>query len=308
MPRGSERWLVTGACGRLGSHVLAQLAERRTPCLGIRRASCLGDHGPTVELELTDRSGLTSLLDAYAPTHIVHLAAVTSAGAAERGPDAAWAVNVRVTEWLARYASRAGAHMLVASTDFVWWGDIAGRYVESDVPDGHGIYAESKIAAEHAVLAHDAGVVVRYSLMYGLPRCPRDTLFALQLRRLRAHEPLPAVVDEYRTPVSLADAARATITVCDARFRGVVHVAGPEALTPADQIRRYAQALEVGEPQLSHVLRSELDPLVRRPQNVAMEPTILARDFADVLPGAPTVARILAAGSADDLWHRAAAA
>ena len=175
--------------------------------------------------------------------------------------------------------------MLVASSDFVWSGKSRRRYRETDRPTGRGVYAETKIAAETSVLHCEAGAAVRYSLMYGSPRCPKETLFDRQLRQLVARDPLTVVVDEYRTPVSLHDAARATIRICEARYRGIVHVAGPEVLTPADQVRAYARALNLKEPELIYRRRCELDPLVRRPINMAMETTVLGREFRDVLPG-----------------------
>lgn len=280
-----ERWLVTGGCGLLGSHVLAELHAHRRHCIGTSRRPVCAIHGPTVQIDLRDVKGVLSLLRSYAPTHIVHLAAIASPGAAQRAPGEAWALNVGLTGRLAEYARTSGCHMLVASSDFVWSGESRRRYRETDRPSGHSVYAQTKIAAEAAVLARDAGVAVRYSLMYGSPKCPKETLFDRQLRQLVTHAPLTVVRDEYRTPVSLHDAARATIRICEARYRGIIHVAGPEVLTPVDQVRAYARALSLEEPELIYRRRSDLDPLVRRPRNMAMATTVLGREFRDILPG-----------------------
>jgi len=282
---GGLRWLVTGGCGRLGSHVLEQLHRRSDECLGVSLHPCAGDHGPTVACDLVLPGAVDALLDAYEPTHIIHLAAVASPSAAQRDPARAWRLNVDVTRRLAEYARGTGAHLIAASSDFVWSGGGSARHVEDDEPDGAGVYAATKIAAEREVLRRRAGAVARYSGMYGLPRCPRSTLFEVQLEQLRARDPVPVVFDEYRTPLSLADAAHATVRLSDERFTGVVHVAGPDVLTPAEQVRRYARALHIADPSLRFVARETLDPLVRRPRNMAMAPTVLARSFIDVLPG-----------------------
>jgi dTDP-4-dehydrorhamnose reductase len=278
------RWLVTGGCGRLGSHVLEELHRRGEECLGVSRHQCGGDHGPTVACDLDEKGAVGSLLDAYRPTHIIHLAGISSPSAAERCPARAWRLNVDVTRRLAGHARGTGAHLLLASSDFVWSGDGSEPHGEDDPPDGDGVYAKTKIAAEQEVLRRGVGTVARYSGMYGLPRCRRATLFETQLEQLRAHEPLPVVFDEYRTPLSLADAARATVRLSDERFTGIVHVAGPEILTPAEQVRRYARVLHIADPPLQLVARATLDPLVRRPRNMAMAATVLARSFTDVLP------------------------
>jgi dTDP-4-dehydrorhamnose reductase len=281
---GELRWLVTGGCGRLGSHVLDELHRRGDECLGVSRHPCVGDHGPTAVCDLDGPRAVGALLDAYQPTHIIHLAGITSPSLAARCPARAWRLNVDVTRRLADHARGTGAHLLVASSDFVWSGDGSAPHAEDDPPDGDGVYAKTKIAAEQEVLRRGVGAVARYSGMYGLPRCPRTTLFETQLEQLRAHEPVPVVVDEYRTPLSLADAAHATVRLSEERFDGIVHVAGPEVLTPAEQVRRYARALHIADPLLQPVARAALDPLVRRPRNMAMAATVLARSFTDVLP------------------------
>ena len=162
----STRWLVTGACGRLGSHVLAELNRRGATCLGVSRHELHGDHGPLIHLNLEDEQGLAAVLQAMDPTHIIHLAGVTSPSFAARNYHLTRRLNLDVTTKLAEYAMRTQAHLVFASSDFVWAGDRDGLYRETDRPTGQAVYARLKIVAERAVLRCDAGAVIRYSLMY----------------------------------------------------------------------------------------------------------------------------------------------
>lgn len=171
-----SRWLIIGACGRLGSHVLVAPESTGAVCLGVGRRACTAAHGPVVGLDLTRLTSLSDLLETFAPTRTLHLAGITSPSHAVRNVALTWQLNYTVTAQLARHARRTGAHMLSAYSDFVCSGEAERPYRERDRPSASGPYALRKIAAERLVLACDVGVVARYSYMYGLPRCPRGTL------------------------------------------------------------------------------------------------------------------------------------
>jgi dTDP-6-deoxy-L-lyxo-4-hexulose reductase RmlD-like protein len=86
-----------------------------------------------------------------------------------------WAVNVGVARILADYVAATDGWMLYPSSDFIWDGTAEARYCEEDVPEPRTVYGHSKVAAERVVLDAGAGAVARFSLMYGTPRCPRDS-------------------------------------------------------------------------------------------------------------------------------------
>jgi hypothetical protein len=111
----------------------------------------------------------------FRPTHIVHLAGVSSPVEAALDRRRTWAVNVGVARILADYVAATDGWMLYPSSDFIWDGTAEARYCEEDVPEPRTVYGHSKVAAERVVLDAGAGAVARFSLMYGMPRCPRDS-------------------------------------------------------------------------------------------------------------------------------------
>lgn len=211
--KAGQRWLVTGPCGQLGAHVTADLHDQGADVLGLGRRRCAGAgrHGTVLPVDVERGFDLHAVLRMFRPTHIVHLAGVSSPVEAARDRRRTWAVNVGVARTLADHVTATGGWMLYPSSDFIWDGTAEVRYRESDVPRPRTLYGHSKVAGERAVLDAGAGTVVRFSLMYGVPQCPRDSTWVRIIAALQQGDEVSACVDEFRTPIGLADAARIVI-------------------------------------------------------------------------------------------------
>ena len=97
--------------------------------------------------------------------------------------------------------------MFFASSDVLWDGKSRRLYKETDECAPLSIYGTTKLAGEETVLRNGAGTAGRLSLLYGYPLCSRATSFTAVLDALSTTRPLHMVVDEFRTPVWLPDAA-----------------------------------------------------------------------------------------------------
>jgi len=280
----TQRWLVTGCCGQLGAYVTDSLVRRGAAVVGVGHRDCPGKHGLVVPLDLGRQHELDAVLRRFRPTRVVHLAGVSSPAEVEREPARGWALNAGVTRRIADYATSTGGWMLYASSDFVWDGKASRRYRESDAPCRHSAYAASKLDGERAVLDAGAGAVARFSLLQGPALCPRETTWSRLDAALRGGAELPVYADEFRTPLSLADAARVVIGLGDRGFRGLVHVAGPEVLTPRELVGRLAGVLGV-RPRIRMVARHAVVGPPRRPRNMAMDRSRLAALDPGLLPG-----------------------
>jgi nucleoside-diphosphate-sugar epimerase len=94
----SERILVTGSCGQLGTELVAELRARfgMENVLATDLAAPKNPDfpaGPFENLNVLDRHSLDELISRFQPTQIYHLAAILSA-AAEKNPTLAWDVNI----------------------------------------------------------------------------------------------------------------------------------------------------------------------------------------------------------------------
>lgn len=94
----SDTILVTGACGQLGTEIVAELRQQlgtdrviATDVLQPQAEALLT--GPFHHLDTTDTAAILSLLKQYNVTQIYHLAAILSAKG-EQEPNLAWNVNI----------------------------------------------------------------------------------------------------------------------------------------------------------------------------------------------------------------------
>ncbi|MBN2446945.1 MAG: SDR family oxidoreductase [Phycisphaerae bacterium] len=283
-----KRWLVTGAGGQLGGHVLRQLvrdhaADEVMAWTHTRGIAMDGIHAMTVDLACGEevRRGVAE----YRPTNVIHLGAVTAVGVAHAEPHHARQVNVEGTRWLAEGVGECGGRLIYCSTDMVFDGEHA-PYGERDTPRPVSVYGQTKHEAEQVVAGFERTLVVRPPLMYGLPCTDRPTTFVSQLAALRRGEPLRLFTDEFRTPCSLADVARALIGLAlEEELTGTMHVAGPERFSRYDLIARCAALLEIGWPNLVPISRLSIDAPEPRPPDLALSCTVLEDQYPELVPG-----------------------
>ena len=87
------------------------------------------------------------------PDAIVNAAAYTAVDRAESDAEKARLVNATAVGALARTAADLGATLIHYSTDYVFDGTKAGRYIESDEPHPLSAYGRTKLEGEAAVAA-----------------------------------------------------------------------------------------------------------------------------------------------------------
>ncbi len=239
------RLLITGASGNLGGYLLQALAgtsERVTAWSGVRSGELFGIALQPVPL--TERDTVVRAFRQAQPEIVFHSAAMSSMVECARHPEPAYAINAGGTAVLAELAAATRARLLLVSTDLVFDGE-KGDYREEDSPSPLSVYGRTKHAAEQAVLAQPGAVVARVSLLFGPSVAGRPAFFDEQLRRLRAGEQLTCFADEWRSPVSLLDAARALIALARSDYTGLVHLGGPERLSRLEMAQRLAVYLRV---------------------------------------------------------------
>lgn len=232
-PRGGP-WLVTGASGLAGWHVLDALVARGLGAEGTcHRRAVRHPRAAIHRADLADPATLEALLDAIRPAGVVHCAALADPSRCESDPVAARAINLEVTERLARWCGAHHARMLFVSSDLVFDGTKpGGRYVESDPVCPSSRYGALKVRAEEAIRhLTDDHAIVRSALLLGRSPCGARSLTERTAAALRAGTPLTLFTDEYRTPLHAGDLARALADLATGGHRGTFHLGGPERLT-----------------------------------------------------------------------------
>ncbi|GAB1640470.1 sugar nucleotide-binding protein [Krasilnikovia sp. MM14-A1259] len=211
--------MITGATGHLGSRLAQRAAEAGWSVVG----TYLRAAGPTADerVDIRDAAAVRELVRRVRPQVVVHTAA---------GRDD-WRVIADGAAHVAAAAAAQGSRLVHVSTDAVFSGREVD-YDESAPPDPLYRYGAAKAAAETAVAAVDPGAaVVRTSLILGHGRGQHETL----TRDLIAGRVQGALfTDMIRKPVHVDDLADALLELAVNDYRGVLNVAGPEAISRYD--------------------------------------------------------------------------
>jgi dTDP-4-dehydrorhamnose reductase len=240
------RVLVTGAAGMLGHDLVPHLARHH-------RVSAVD-----LEVDVTDPAAVAACVRDTGAQAVFHCAAWTDVDGAEAAEDAAAAVNGEGSRIVAEAAARAGAALVLPSTDYVFPGTSGGPYAEDDPPAPLGAYGRTKLAGERAALAvHPGGTrIARTAWLYGAG----GRNFVDTMRRLGAERDEVAVVDDQEgSPTWTCDLAPALEALIGLP-PGVYHTAGGGSVTWAGfaeaifaeaglrcRVRRIATA-ELGRP------------------------------------------------------------
>jgi UDP-glucuronate 4-epimerase len=209
----SEKVVVTGAAGFIGSHVVDALLARGDVVVGIdnfdtfydpdlKRANLtdamLHPSFELVEADVRDAAAMRRVIDAFHPDAIVHLAARAGVRPSIQDPALYAAVNVLGTTVLLDAARAAKVSRLIVASSSSVYGDDATPPFREDEPAITPIspYAATKRAAElmcgtYAGLCNWMRIIsLRFFTVYG-PRQRPDLAIHSFTRRIIAGEPVP---------------------------------------------------------------------------------------------------------------------
>jgi dTDP-4-dehydrorhamnose reductase len=220
MPRAEA--LIFGGYGQVGEALLstAQSAGRDS-----ERLVPLG----RADADITDVEAVSAVLERYRPAAAINCAVFQPVDLCESEPETAFAVNAVAVGWLAQACRRAGVRLVHLSTDYVFGGPLRIPRTEQDTPEPQNVYAASKLAGEHLVLAaSETHMVVRTSAVYGRAREGHGTAPFVErmLGRALAGEETRVVTDQIISPTWAEDLARAVWGLLDCGGSGVFHAAG----------------------------------------------------------------------------------
>jgi dTDP-4-dehydrorhamnose reductase len=241
------------------------------------------------EAEAVDRAGC-DLMDAVAvrefvlkarPDWVVNAAAYTAVDKAESDQAACFAVNAEAPRAMAEAARELGIPLIHYSTDYVFNGEKAGSYRESDPTGPLGAYGKSKLEGEHGVVsAGGAAVVLRTSWVYGA----EGHNFMRTMLRLGGERPeLRVVKDQVGSPTSARAIASATLRIIAATGQGSGQAEGA-SLVPgvyhmtADGVtswfgfaeKIFALSTLEKKPKVIPITTAEYPTPARRPKNSAL--------------------------------------
>ncbi len=221
MTRTSERVVVIGAAGQLGTELLAAFGDR-----------AVGPPRSAVDIETP--ASVLAMLARYRPAIVVNTAAFHNVEVCETHPDRAFAVNALAVDALAGACTVAGAQLIHVSTDYVFGGEAKRPYEEDAAAYPRNAYGASKLAGEHLVRRHGAQhAIVRTSGLYGRAGSSVKgyTFVERVLGQAQRGERIRVVTDVTFSPSYAVDVAATIVAIADAGVGGTYHATNAGACT-----------------------------------------------------------------------------
>ncbi len=152
--------LVLGAHGQLGSEINKLIHKKQY--------SELADFVFTDvdSLDITEYSTLSEYLEKNNFSFIINCAAYTNVDKAEDDKDLAYKINSTAVEYLAELSDKYSIRLIHVSTDYVFNGNQALPYKESDITNPNSVYGKSKLEGENAITKYNTGIIIRTSWLY----------------------------------------------------------------------------------------------------------------------------------------------
>ena len=194
--------LITGSNGQVGSCLVKQLQScPEIEFLAVDRN----------KLDITSEQDVIKTVNDFLPTIIINAAAHTAVDKAEDEVELSYAINRDGPKYLAQAAEEVGAVILHISTDYVFFGDKQGLYSESDSVNPQGVYGESKLAGEEAVInACSRHIILRTAWVFGEDG---NNFIKTMLRLAQQRDSLGIVADQFGGPTYAGDIAAALIKI-----------------------------------------------------------------------------------------------
>ena len=220
-----KKLLITGGTGYLGQHLILCATGWQTHATYFRTPPLPSLQIAWHHCDLRDAEEVRTLITALHPDVIIHTAC------SDRSLEDIEAIGPAARH-LAQAADAFSCRLIHLSTDLIFDGEEA-PYHEQSLPEPISDYGRAKAEAEHIVAAlSPQAVLIRTSLMYGMDPVDRQTRWLLD--GLDKGQTVRLFTDEIRCPIWVYTLAESLLEVAQTDVTGILHLAGPEAMTRWD--------------------------------------------------------------------------
>jgi len=212
-----KKIIVTGCNGQLG-RAINQLYAGSTDYELVNTDVFAGDE--ITPLDITNINQVMELARTVKPYAIINCAAHTNVDKCETDIDNAYKINAIGPRNLSIAATETGAKLMHVSTDYVFPGTENKALTEFDPVGPVSMYGKTKLAGENFVKEFaDNYFIIRTAWLYGDGRNFAKTM----LRLAESHDTVSVVKDQFGTPTSALELAKAIQYLLPTENYGLFH-------------------------------------------------------------------------------------
>lgn len=272
--------LIIGQNGQVSTYLQRVLSPEYTVKVATRE-----------DIDLSRVTDIYAALERIAPSIIVNPAAYTAVDAAEEDQESAFTINRDAVAELGRFSKATNTPLIHFSTDYVFAGDANEPYAEAALVGPTGVYGQSKLEGEQAILSSGApAIILRTAWVYSNHgKNFYKTMLGLSEQRTE----LNVVNDQIGAPTyagSIADATKQLVDIIDQQGgitteqSGVYHFTCQGKTSWADFAKAIFVENEITSMTVSGISTSEYPTPAQRPAYSVLNNTKLMDVFGITLP------------------------
>jgi dTDP-4-dehydrorhamnose reductase len=275
--------LITGASGLLGIN-LAMEAMREHEVFGVDRGKLKSAPFPVTKTNFFNSKAFDAMLDADRPDWVINCAALANLEECERHPDQGRILNTNLPAELAIACAKRNMKFIHLSTDAVFDGTKEGMYTEEDEPSPPGVYSQTKLDGEYAVLDANPNAIIARVNFFGWSLGGRRSLGEFFVNNLSEGKNVSGFTDVIFCPMWVNHLSRTLLEMLEKDLHGLYHVVGAQAMSKyqfgVEVARKFGLRESLIEPQ--SVERSSLT--ARRSHNLWLSIHKLSTDLGHAVP------------------------
>jgi dTDP-4-dehydrorhamnose reductase len=259
--------LITGGSGFLGQYLNLELSKHHEILSFYHQIPRNCKEFTSEQLDIRNYQKLKQIFLSFRPDVVVHTASIsTLQKVSEISSKIVYEINVSAAKILAELSAQHNSKLIYTSTDLVYAGYRGSNLKEDAKLIPISLYAETKLMGEEKIKStFENYIILRTALMFGFGLNGASCFFHQMHDKLKVGEKVKVFYDQYRSPLSVLEAARIINFLCESEVKGeTINFGGLERLSRYDfalmlcSIARFDKDLLVKTsmydlPDLSHV-------------------------------------------------------
>jgi len=246
--------LVLGKAGQVGSDLIGLLEEKNIDFFALDRS----------ELDLSDTESIKQKILNFEFDYLINCAAYTQVDLAESEVELASKINALAVAEMAAACKEKNSTLVHISTDYVFAGDGAQPYKETDKPDPQSVYGSSKLQGEQFALAINPKTwILRTAWVYGEGGSNFPKTIA---KHLLAGKELDVVDDQVGAPTWSKNIAEAILNLIQIKPEyGILNCTNSGETSWFEFAKEIAKSLNIDQSQIKPSKSSSLKRPAKRP-------------------------------------------
>lgn len=201
---------ITGGSGLLGQYLNLELSGKHQILTQYNNDKGNCKLFNNIKLDLTDFNSLKKVFEDFKPNVVIHTAAFsTPVQISISNSKKVYSLNVMSTQRISELCERNSSKMIYTSTDLVYAGYRGSMLKEDSKLIPVSLYAETKLMGEVKIQeTFDDYIILRTALLYGFGLNHSKCHFHQMYLDLKHDKKVKLFTDQFRSPMSLKDAAQ----------------------------------------------------------------------------------------------------